>query len=322
MVEKISSRYKIISRIGQGGMAEIYLAEDTFDGKRVAVKVLHPDKKNDIVAIKRFNSELKLTEKVDSPYVIKIFDHVFNAKVQYIVMEYIDGSIFKNYIERRTRLTVDETIEFSKQIALGLQEIHDQGIIHRDIKSTNIMISEHGKIKIIDFGIALTEESDRLTRADKIIASVQYLAPEILLQEKPTVKFDIYAFGILMFEMITGDLPFNGKDAITTAFMHKKSSVPQVNKIVENIPQSVANIISKATAKDKNLRYNDMIEMYNDLNTCLSKERFYEEPINLNKKNNFSIKKIIMSKWITVIMIVILLIAVILIALSLGMGWF
>ncbi len=320
MLEKIDSRYKIISRIGHGGMAEIYLAEDSFDGKRVAIKVLHPDKKNDVVAIKRFNSELILTEKVDSPHVIKIYDHVFNEKNQYVVMEYIDGSVFKDYIERRTKLTVDETVEFSKQIALGLAEIHKQGIVHRDIKSSNIMISEHGKIKIIDFGIALTEDSDRLTKANKIIGSSHYLAPEILLQEKPTVKFDIYAFGILMFEMLTGHLPFNGNDALSTVLMHKNSKVPQVNKIVENVPQSVANIITRATAKDKNQRYVDVIEMYNDLKDCLSKDRFYEKPINLSGKQKLTFKRIIMSKWTSVIMVSIGIILVAIVGVALGIG--
>ncbi len=320
MVEKISSRYKIISRIGQGGMAEIYLAEDKYDNKRVAIKVLHPDKKNDIVAIKRFNSELALTKKVDSPYVIKIFDHVFNSDVQYIVMEHIDGAIFKDYIERRTRLTVDETVEFARQLTLGFAEIHKQGIVHRDVKSSNIMVSAHGEIKIIDFGIALTQESDRLTRADKIIGSVQYLAPEILDQEKPTPKFDIYSLGILMFEMLTGSTPFNEKDAWTTAQKHRTSSVPQVNKIVESVPQSVANIITKATAKDKNQRYVDMIDMFQDLKTCLDKERFYEEPINISSKKKWTFKSVVMSKWTLVVMISTLLLLFVLLGIGLGVG--
>ncbi len=322
MIEKLSNQYKVISKIGAGGMAEIYLAEDKFDGKKVAIKILHPDKKNDIVAIKRFNSEINLTKKVSSPHVIKIYDHEFNEDNRYIVMEYIDGDIFKDYIEKRTKLTVDETIEFSKQLALGFAEIHKHGIVHRDIKSQNIMISEHGKIKIIDFGIALTEESDRLTRADKIIGSVQYLAPEILNQEKPTIKWDIYALGILMFEMLTGSTPFNEKDAVSTAMKHKTAKIPEVNKIVDSIPQSVANIISRATAKDTSSRYNDMNEFYQDLNTCLSKERLYEKPIVLGKGGKFNFIKLMNSKWmlVTILVIVIIALSGIIFGLAFGLG--
>ncbi|CAM9153936.1 serine/threonine-protein kinase [Mycoplasma marinum] len=297
MLEKIDDKYKIISKIGQGGMAEIYLAEDMFDHKRVAIKVLHPDKKNDIVAMKRFNSEMKLTKTVDSPYVVKIYDWKLNEKVQYIVMEYVEGSIFKDYIEQRTKLTVDEAIEFSKQLALGFAEIHKRGIVHRDIKSSNIMISDHGKVKIIDFGIALTEESDRLTRSDSIIGSVQYLAPEILDQEKPSHKWDIYALGILMYEMLTGSCPYNEKDALATALKHKNSTVPMVNKTVESIPQSVANVVARATAKDKNKRHSDMIAFYQDLSNALDTERIYEKPINLSAKEKKNFFSIMNSKW-------------------------
>ncbi|CAM9119970.1 protein kinase domain-containing protein [Mycoplasma todarodis] len=319
MVEKIDDRYKVISKIGQGGMAEIYLAEDMFDRKRVAIKVLHPDKKNDVVATKRFNSEMTLTKTVDSPYVIKIYDWKFDDEVQYIVMEHVEGSIFKDYIERRTKLTVDETIEFSKQLALGFAEIHRRGIIHRDIKSSNIMISDHGKVKIIDFGIALTEESDRLTRADSIIGSVQYLAPEILDQEKPTRQWDIYALGVLMFEMLTGACPFNEKDAISTALKHKSSAVPHVNKIVDSVPQSVANIVIKATAKDRSKRYNTMNEFYNDLKDSLSNDRLYEPLINLDGKKKKDFFSIMNSRWTLVG--ILSAVIIIMLAVIIGLVW-
>ncbi len=321
MMERIDDRYKVISKIGQGGMAEIYLAEDTFDNKRVAIKVLHPDKKNDVIATKRFNSEMKLTKNVDSPYVIKIYDWKFSDDVQYIVMEHVEGSIFKDYIERRTKLTVDEAIEFSKQLALGFAEIHRKGIIHRDIKSSNIMISDFGKVKIIDFGIALTEESDRLTRADSIIGSVQYLAPEILDQEQPTRQWDIYALGILMFEMLTGSCPFNEPDAISTAMKHKNSNVPHVNKIVDSIPQSVANIVIRATARDKTQRYNEMTEFYNDLNDSLSNERIYEPLINLDGKKKKDLFSIINSKWTLIWILAILIVALVGSLIVIGLVW-
>lgn len=303
MLEKLKDKFEIIRKIGQGGMAEIYLAKYKDSGEQVAIKILSPDKKNSRAIRRRFKEEIELTKKVDSPYVVKVYESHWDESIQYIVMEYIDGNIFKEYIARRSRLTADEAVDFAKQLTLGLEAIHKEGIIHRDIKASNIMVTSHGQLKIIDFGIAITEESDRLTRTDNVIGSVHYIAPEILDQHPLTPQSDVYALGILMFEMLTGDVPFKEDDAVKTALKHKKSTVPQVNKYFDTIPQAVANIVTKATAKDMKKRYKTMYEMYKDLETCLDLSRAHELPIDLNEKPKKTFKSVMNSKWTMVIII-------------------
>ena len=322
MIESLKKDYEIIRKIGAGGMAEIFLAKDKTTGKEVAIKLLHPDKKSSHVAKKRFKSEIELTKQVKSPYVIKIYNAVWNNDIQYIVMEYVDGHILKNYIAKRSRLTVDEAIEFMKQLTLGFEEIHSKGIIHRDVKASNIMVSDYGSIKIIDFGIALTEDSDRFTKTGNVIGSVHYIAPEILEQKPPTLQSDIYALGILMFEMLTGEVPFKENDALSTALKHKKSTVPHVNKSFQNIPQSVANIVIKATAKDLDKRYKSMYEFYKDITTALSKERLYEPVLNLSAKQRKTFGQVMNSKGmlISIVSAFILMLIIIIVVLVLVAG--
>jgi len=211
-------------------------------------------------------------------------------------MEHIEGDILKDYIARRSRLTADEAVDFAKQLSLGLAAIHKEGVIHRDIKASNIMVTYHGQVKIIDFGIAITEESDRLTRTDNVIGSVHYIAPEILDQHPLTPQSDIYALGILMFEMLTGDVPFKESDAVKTALKHKKSVVPSVNKYFDTIPQAVANVVIKATAKDMDKRYKTMIALFKDLETSLDNSRMHEPILDLSAKQKKTFKDIINSK--------------------------
>ena len=211
-------------------------------------------------------------------------------------MEYIDGDTLKDYIEAKTRLVVDEAVEFAKQLTLGFMAIHKEKITHRDIKATNIMVTGHGQIKIIDFGIAITKESDRYTKADNIIASPQYIAPELVSQEEPTEQSDVYSLGILLYEMLAGKVPYIGKSPFDTVIMHQQRTVPQINKIYDDIPQSLANVIIKATAKKKEDRYKNMAVFHNDLSTCLSKSRLYEEPYSFSKKKKTSFKDLINSK--------------------------
>ncbi len=317
MMEALKKDYDIIRKIGSGGMAEILLARHKATGKEVAIKILHPDKKQSVVAKKRFKTEIELTKQVKSNYVIKILDAVWNDEIQYIVMEHVDGHILKNYINKRSRLTVDEAIEFMKQLTLGFGEIHNKGIIHRDIKATNVMVSDYGSIKIIDFGIALNRESVRLTKTDSIIGSVHYIAPEIIEQMPLTLQSDIYALGVLMFEMLTGEVPFKESDVLATALKHKQSTIPHVNKSFQNIPQSVANIVIKATAKDLSKRYKSMYEFYKDLTTALSKERMYEPVHDLNAKKKKTFKDMINSKTSMIVIASITVVSLLLIILLL-----
>ena len=321
MVELLKSKFKIIRKIGKGGMAEIYLAMDKTSNDYVAIKILHPDKKDSYADRKRFLEEIKLTKKVDSPYVVKIFDWEWNEEIQYIVMEYIEGDTLKDYVHSKTRLTVDETVEFTKQLSLGFNSIHKAGIIHRDIKATNIIVTGHGQIKIIDFGIAITDESERLTKTDNIIASPQYISPELVDLDPATMQSDIYSLGILMYEMLTGTVPFNGDDPYQTVMMHKQKIVPHVNKVFNNIPQALSNVVIKATAKKANKRYINMYSLYKDVKTCLNNDRLYEPVLNLSEKPKKTFMSRINSKWtmISIIsfFIVILIIIIVVLAVKL-----
>ena len=313
MVEYIRDKYKLIRKVGSGGMAEIYLAHERDTGKSVAIKILHPDRKNSYADRRRFQHEIELMKKVESPYVVKIYDWEWNDNIQYIVMEYIDGETLKEYIQKKGKVTVDETVEYTKQIALGFDAIHRVGIVHRDIKSTNIIVTELGQVKIIDFGIAITEESERLTKTDNIIASPQYIAPELIEQKPPTKKSDIYSLGILMYEMLTGNVPFSGKTAYDTVRKHQTSQVPHVNKVYDYIPQSLANVIIKSTAKKAEKRYDTMYELYKDVLTCLDSSRAYEEVINLTTKKKKNFFSIMNSKWMLVGILSFIFVALILV---------
>ncbi|NQZ66037.1 MAG: serine/threonine protein kinase [Mycoplasmatales bacterium] len=309
MIELLTGKFKFIRKIGKGGMAEIYLAIDRDTGEQVAIKLLHPDKKDSYADKKRFLHEINLTKKVDSPYVVKIHDWEWNDEIQYIVMDYIEGETLKSYIQSKSRLNVDEVVDFSKQLSLGFEAIHKAGIVHRDVKSTNIIITSHGQVKIIDFGIAISDESERLTKTDNIIASPQYIAPELINMEKATAKSDIYSLGIIVFEMLTGDVPFKGNDAYKTVLQHQNSNIPHVNKVFDNIPQALANIVIKATAKNPSKRYPNMYSMYEDLSNCLSNSRAFEPILVLADKPKTSFMQKVNSKW-TLFFIIALIIAV------------
>lgn len=314
MLEIVKERFNVLRKIGKGGMAEIYLGIERATGKEVAIKILHPEQRENIIHKKRFLSEIKLTKKVKSPYIVKILDYVWEADIQYIIMEYVEGETLKDYIHKYSRLTVDEVIEFSKELAKGLEEIHKAGIIHRDIKASNIMVSHHGQIKILDFGIAINSESERLTKTDNVIGSVQYIAPEILEQKPLTPQSDIYALGILMYEMLTGSVPFKGKDVFETAMQHKNRSVPNVTKLFSNVPQSLSNVILKATAKNLDIRYKTMFEYYKDLVTVLDPSSVNAEVVLLDKKKKKTFKDFINSKWFFLgigIAVILILVAII-----------
>lgn len=320
MIELLKDKYNIIRKIGQGGMALIYLAQDKVTNDKVAIKVVEPNTLNDLVKRKRFEQEIRLMKKVDSPYVVKLFEAEVTEKYAYIVMEYVDGYILKDYISTRTHLTVDEAVDFAGQLALGFDEIHKAGVIHRDIKSQNVMVTDNGRIKIVDFGIAIDDETEKLTKTDMLIGSPQYVSPELINQEKPTVASDVYAFGILLYEMIAGEVPFTGKDPIETLRKHQLKEMPKITKSFTNVPQSVENTIIKCTAKKPEQRFDSMYAIYKDLKTVLSLERANEQLINLDSKKKKSFIELVNSKWtivgMTIILAIILIVLIVVIALK------
>lgn len=320
MIELLKDKYNIIRKIGQGGMALIYLAQDKFTNEKVAIKVVEPSTLNDFVKRKRFEQEIRLMKKVDSPYVVKLFEAEVNEKYAYIVMEYVDGYILKDYISTRTHLTVDEAIDFAGQLALGFDEIHKAGVIHRDIKSQNVMVTDNGRIKIVDFGIAIDDETEKLTKTDMLIGSPQYVSPELINQEKPTVASDVYAFGILLYEMVAGEVPFTGKDPVETLRKHQERDMPRITKSFTNVPQSVENTIIKCTAKKPEQRFESMYAIYKDLKTVLSLERANEQLINLDNRKKKSFIELVNSKWtivgMTIILAIILIVLIVVIAMK------
>lgn len=279
--QKISDRYQIIKSIGEGGMANVYLAYDTILDRNVAVKVLRGDLATDEKFVRRFQREALSASSLSNPNIVEVYDVGEDNGEYYIVMEYIEGKHLKNLIKKRGKLTVSEAVDIVMQITDGLSVAHDSYIIHRDIKPQNIMILENGLVKITDFGIAMAMNSTQLTQTNSVMGSVHYLPPEQASGKGSTLQSDIYSIGILFYELLTGKLPFKGENAVEIALKHLKESLPSIREEVPNIPQSVENIIIKATAKNPKNRYADAREMHEDLKTCLEPARNNEAKIKL-----------------------------------------
>ena len=271
--QKISDRYQIIKAIGEGGMANVYLAYDTILDRNVAVKVLRGDLANDEKFVRRFQREALSASSLNHPNIVEIYDVGEDDGNFYIVMEYVDGKNLKQIIKRRTKLTLFEVIDIMKQLTDGIAVAHDSFIIHRDIKPQNILMLDNGLVKITDFGIAVALNSTQLTQTNSVMGSVHYLPPEQAAGKGATVKSDIYSLGIMMYELITGKLPFKGENAVEIALKQIKEPIPSVREFDPTIPQSVENIILKSCAKNPKNRYNSVREMYNDLCTCLNEDK-------------------------------------------------
>ena len=293
--ELIDNRYKIIKSIGEGGMANVYLAWDTILEREVAVKVLRGDLADDEKFVRRFQREANSASSLRHPNIVEMYDVGEDNGKYFIVMEYVNGKTLKNLIKKRGALNLTEAIDIMLQLTSGIACAHDSYIIHRDIKPQNVMILEDGRVKITDFGIAMALNSNELTQTNSVMGSVHYLPPEQASGNGSTIKSDIYSLGILMFELLTGKVPFKGDNAVEIAIKHMRDPIPSVVDINPSIPMSVENIILKACAKNPKNRYDSVTEMYNDLKTCLSEERAHEERIvykysehNLEESKNIS----------------------------------
>ncbi len=275
----INDRYEIIKLIGEGGMANVYLAEDTILDRKVAVKVLRGDLAGDDKFVRRFQREALAASSLSHPNIVEIHDVGEDSGNFYIVMEYIEGKTLKQLIKKRGVLSLPEVIDIMLQLLDALAHAHDSYIIHRDIKPQNIMITESGLVKITDFGIAMALNSAELTQTNSVMGSVHYLPPEQASGKGSTIKSDIYSCGILMFEMLTGRVPFRGDSAVEIALKHMKEPLPSIKELNPVVPRSVENVILKASAKNPKNRYKDVREMSEDIKTCLNEERENEEKI-------------------------------------------
>ena len=284
--QKISDRYQIIKSIGEGGMANVYLAYDTILDRNVAVKVLRGDLANDEKFVRRFQREALSASSLSNPNIVEVYDVGEDNGEYYIVMEYVEGKHLKALLKKRGKLTVPEVIDIALQITNGLSVAHDSYIIHRDIKPQNILILENGLIKITDFGIAVAMNATQLTQTNSVMGSVHYLPPEQASGKGATLQSDIYSIGILMYELLTGKLPFRGDNAVEIALKHLKEPMPSIRDELPDIPQSVENIILRATAKNPKKRYSDAREMHEDLKTCLDESRTNELKITFKYPEN------------------------------------
>ena len=279
--QKISDRYQIIKSIGEGGMANVYLAYDTILERNVAVKVLRGDLANDEKFVRRFQREALQASSLSHPNIVEVYDVGEDNGEYYIVMEYVEGKHLKGLLKKRGKLTIPEVIDIMIQVTSGLTVAHDSYIIHRDIKPQNIMILDNGLVKLTDFGIALAMNSTQLTQTNSVMGSVHYLPPEGASGKGATLQSDIYSLGILMYELLTGKLPFRGETAVEIALKQLKEPMPSIRKEIPDIPQSIENIILRATAKNPKNRYADAREMHDDLLTCLDESRKNEIKISL-----------------------------------------
>ena len=290
MSEIIAKRYEIIKTLGQGGMANVYLALDRILNREVAIKILKSDMSSDPVSLERFSREAHASARISHPNIVDIYDVGNDGDKHFIVMEYVKGYTLKQLIKRRGAIPPREAVWMIKQLASALMEAHKHGLIHRDVKSQNVLIKADGTIKLADFGIAVLNNSMQLTSKDSVLGSVHYLAPELAKGGSASMQSDIYSLGIVFYELLTGDVPFKGDTPVQVALKHVKEPLPDVKKFNPQIPQSVVNVLLCATAKDPQERYANVALMLRDLNTCLDKTRINEAPVKLqsNTKSNFS----------------------------------
>jgi eukaryotic-like serine/threonine-protein kinase len=275
--QKINNRYEIIKLLGEGGMANVYLAFDTILERKVAVKILRGDLSSDDKFVRRFQREALAASSLSHPNIVEMYDVGEDEGNFYIVMEYVEGKNLKQLLKRRGILTITEVIDIMNQLTDGLSHAHDAYIIHRDIKPQNILILDNGLVKITDFGIAMALNNSQLTQTNSVMGSVHYLPPEQAAGRGSTIKSDIYSLGILMYELLVGRLPFKGENAVEIALKHMRDPIPSLSRELDNVPQSMENIVIKATAKNPKNRYNDAREMHEDLRTALDETRKNEK---------------------------------------------
>ena len=273
----LNGRYKIQSLIGTGGMAAVYLANDLILDRLVAIKVLRLDFRQNDDAMRRFRREALSATQLTHPNIVGVYDVGQSQEMNYIVMEYVEGTDLKDYVRQRGALHPIEAVRIMMQIVSAIAAAHQNRIIHRDIKPQNILIDREGNVKITDFGIAVALSDTSLTQTNTLLGSVHYLSPEQARGGMATIQTDIYALGIVLYELLTGRVPFDGESAVSIALKHFQEPLPPVMNPSVMIPQSLENIVLKATAKDPMNRYRSCYEMFQDLKTCLDSTRLYEK---------------------------------------------
>ena len=274
--QMINDRYEIIRSIGEGGMANVYLAQDTILDRKVAVKILRGDLAEDEKFVRRFQREAISASSLNDPNIVEVYDVGEDDGKYFIVMEYVQGLTLKQLIKKRGSLTLPEVQDIMLQLTSAVAHAHESYIIHRDIKPQNVIILEDGRVKIMDFGIAVALNAGEFTQTNSVMGTVYYIPPEQANGASATTKSDIYSLGILMYELVTGHVPFKGDNPVEVAIKHMNEEIPSICEYDPEMPQSIENIILRASAKNPKNRYDSAWDMHEDLETALDKDRFNE----------------------------------------------
>ncbi|QLQ62493.1 Stk1 family PASTA domain-containing Ser/Thr kinase [Limosilactobacillus reuteri] len=283
---EIGHRYRIIRSLGEGGMANVYLAHDMVLDRDVSVKLLRLDLRDDPSTKRRFHREAMAATQLNDPHIVGIYDVGEDHGLQYMVMQYVKGTDLKAYIKKHYPIPLPQVIDIMEQVLSAVATAHAHGIIHRDLKPQNILIDENKNVKITDFGIAVAVSQDSLTQTNTLMGSVHYLSPEQARGSIATKQSDIYSLGIILFELLTGKVPFEGETAVSIALKHFREEIPSVREQNKEIPQSLENVIIKATAKEPAERYSSVNEMAADLKTVLDPQRANEPRLKIQQDDN------------------------------------
>ena len=296
MIDKgylLGERYRIIDTLGEGGMANVYLAEDIILQRKVAVKILRLDLQNEPQTQARFQREALATSELSHPNIVSVLDVGTDHGLPYMVMEYVDGPDLKEYIRQNAPLDLHEVIRIMDQILSAVALAHKHNVIHRDLKPQNILMDKRGNIKIADFGIAVALNHSSVTQTNSVMGSVHYMSPEQTRGGLVTKQSDIYSLGIILYELITGTVPFNGDTPVSIALKHAQEPIPSIRKKDQSVPQALENVVLKATAKDPRDRYATAQAMQADLDSSLDPERA-DEPVFVPNHGNNNDKTIVL----------------------------
>lgn len=282
----LGDRYRIVDTLGEGGMANVYLADDIILKRQVAVKIIRLDLQKDSQVLARFQREALATSELSHPNIVSVFDVGTDHGLPYMVMEYVKGPDLKDYIRENSPIPLPQVIKIMDQILSAMELAHKHNVIHRDLKPQNILMDEKGNIKIADFGIAVALNQSAITQTNSVLGSVHYMSPEQTRGGMVTKQSDIYSLGIILYEALTGHVPFNGETPVAIALKHAEDDIPSLRKQNKAIPQALENVVLKATAKDPRDRYASVAEMKADLDSSLDPSRAGEAVYRPSHGNN------------------------------------
>jgi serine/threonine-protein kinase len=268
----LSGRYRLDAQVGTGGMSTVYRAFDTVLERQVAIKVMHREIAADADQLERFRREARAVAQLNHPYIVGVIDAGEDGVMPYIVFEYVEGETLKDRIRRHGRLPIAEAVAYAIEIAQALGAAHDRGIVHRDVKPQNVLVDEEGSAKVTDFGIARTLDQEQLTADGRVLGTTDYVSPEQALGHPVTGQSDLYSLGIVLFEMLTGDVPFHGDNQIAVAMKHVREALPDVQLLRPEVSSALAAVVDRATAKDLRERYRSDADLIRDLEDVLAIE--------------------------------------------------